>query len=184
MERLAEWGYTTTQIHGGMAMKERRQAERDFWDGKVQVLAATEAAGEGINLQCCSVMINYDIPWNPCRLEQRMGRIHRYGQQAGQVHIFNLVAMNTMEGQVKDVLLKKMDTMRQDLDDKVFNVVGEVLWGDDLRRTLERIALGDRNAVDAARALIEQAEDAARKAKDAEDRSAITADPMGGRPPP
>ncbi len=178
VERLAEWGYTTTQIHGGMAMKERRQAERDFWDGNVQVLAATEAAGEGINLQCCSVMINYDIPWNPCRLEQRMGRIHRYGQQADRVHIFNLVATNTMEGQVKDALLTKMDTMRQDLGDKVFNVVGEVLWGDDLRRTLERIALGDKDAVEAAKGLIEQAEDAARQAKEAEDRSAVTADPL------
>ena len=178
VEHLTEWGYTTTQIHGGMRMKERRQAERDFWDGRAQVLAATEAAGEGINLQCCSVMINYDIPWNPCRLEQRMGRIHRYGQQADRVHIFNLVATNTMEGQVKDALLKKLETMRKDLGDKVFNVVGEVLWGDDLRRALERIALGEREAVDEARRLIERAEDAAREALAAEARTAVTAEPL------
>ncbi len=82
---LAQWGYTTTQIHGGMPVKARRQAEKTFWDGAAQVLVATEAAGEGINLQCCHVMVNFDIPWNPCRLEQRMGRIHRYGQQADLV---------------------------------------------------------------------------------------------------
>jgi len=178
VERLAEWGYTTTQIHGGMMMKERRQAERGFWDGKAQVLVATEAAGEGINLQCCSVMINYDIPWNPCRLEQRMGRIHRYGQQAPQVHIFNLVATNTMEDEVKDALLKKLDAMRKDLGDKVFNVVGEVLWGDDLRHTLERIALGEREAVNEAKQLIDQAEAAVREALAVEAHVAATAEPL------
>jgi len=156
VERLGEWGYTTTQIHGGMDVKERRRAEQDFWDGKVQVLVATEAAGEGINLQCCSVMINYDIPWNPCRLEQRMGRIHRYGQEAPEVHIFNLIATNTMEGQVKDALFKKMEVMRKDLGDKVFNVVGEVLWGDDLRRTLERVALVHTHALDRAADLLDR----------------------------
>ncbi|MDY7075907.1 MAG: helicase-related protein [Chloroflexota bacterium] len=178
VERLAEWGYTTTQIHGGMRTKERRQAEQDFWNGKAQVLVATEAAGEGINLQYCSVMINYDIPWNPCRLEQRMGRIHRYGQEADQVHIFNLVATNTMEDEVKDALLKKLNAMRKDLGDKVFNVVGEVLWGDDLRRALERIALGERKAVDEAKRLIERAEDAVREALAAEARTAVTAEPL------
>ena len=131
LARLADWGYTTTQIHGDMALTERRQAERDFWNAKAQILVATEAAGEGINLQCCSVMINYDIPWNPCRLEQRMGRIHRYGQQADEVHIFNLIAKNTMEGEVQAALLKKMERMREDLGNKVFDVVGQVLWADD-----------------------------------------------------
>ena len=178
VECLEVWGYTTTQIHGDMAVADRRRAERDFRDGKVQVLAATEAAGEGINLQCCSVMINYDIPWNPCRLEQRMGRIHRYGQKAPEVHIFNLVATNTMEGEVKDALLKKMALMRNDLGDRVFNVVGEALWGNDLRRALEQIALGEREAVAEARRLIDRAERAAREAEEAGDRVAVTAEPL------
>jgi superfamily II DNA or RNA helicase len=176
--RLEAEGYTTTQIHGRMAVEERRAAERAFWDAEAQILVATEAAGEGINLQCCSVMVNYDIPWNPCRLEQRMGRIHRYGQEAPQVHIFNLVATNTMEGQVKQALLEKMDAMRMDLGDKVFDVVGQALWEDEgLPGTLERIALGDGAAVDQARQIVERAGEAARQAKEAEDRAA-SAEPL------
>ena len=179
LARLADWGYTTTQIHGDMALTERRQAERDFWNAKAQILVATEAAGEGINLQCCSVMINYDIPWNPCRLEQRMGRIHRYGQQADEVHIFNLIAKNTMEGEVQAALLKKMERMREDLGNKVFDVVGQVLWADDdLRGILERIALGEPEAVDDARGMIEQAGERARAAKQAEDQAVATAAPL------
>jgi superfamily II DNA or RNA helicase len=176
--RLEAEGYTTTQIHGRMAVEERRAAEREFWDAEAQILVATEAAGEGINLQCCSVMVNYDIPWNPCRLEQRMGRIHRYGQEAPQVHIFNLVATNTMEGQVKQALLEKMDAMRADLGDKVFDVVGQALWeNEDLPGTLERIALGDGAAVDQARQIVKRAGEAARQAKEAEDRAA-SAEPL------
>ncbi|MBN2390635.1 MAG: DUF3883 domain-containing protein [Anaerolineae bacterium] len=175
---LEAWGYTTTQIHGGMAQPERRKAERVFWDNAAQILVATEAAGEGINLQCCSVMINYDIPWNPCRLEQRMGRIHRYGQKAAEVHIFNLIAKNTLEGEVQDALLTKLEAMRKDLGDKVFNVVGEALWGDDLRRALERIALGERAGVDEAKRLIEQAEADARRAQADESRATITTMPL------
>lgn len=161
---LTQWGYTTTQIHGGLDLKARRNAEKAFWQGQAQILVATEAAGEGLNLQCCSVMINYDIPWNPCRLEQRMGRIHRYGQTAPQVHIFNLVARNTAEDEVKAALLKKLVTMRADLGDRVFNVVGEVLWGDDLRQALTRIALGDPTATADAKQLIERAGETARAA--------------------
>jgi len=93
----------------------------------VQVLAATEAAGEGINLQVCNVLFNYDIPWNPNRLEQRMGRIHRYGQQKDCL-IFNFVATNTVEGHVLERLLDKLKEIRNALDDDaVFNVVGQVL---------------------------------------------------------
>jgi len=179
VRRLESAGYTTTQIHGGMSVEERRDAERIFWDEAAQILVATEAAGEGINLQCCSVMVNYDIPWNPCRLEQRMGRIHRYGQEAPQVHIFNLVAANTMEGQVKQALLEKMDAMREDLGDKVFDVVGQAMWEDeDLPSTLERIALGDSTAVAQARRIIDRAGTLAREAKKAEDRATATTDPL------
>jgi len=176
---LHEWGYSTTQIHGGMLLKDRRQAERDFWDGKAQVLVATEAAGEGINLQCCSVMINFDIPWNPARLEQRMGRIHRYGQKASQVFIFNMIAANSMEGQVKKTLLAKLKQMGGDLDGKVFDVVGSSLASDgSLRDVLARIALGDAQAVTDAERLIETAATRAQDALDAEKRVVAMAQPL------
>jgi SNF2 family DNA or RNA helicase len=102
--KLRQWNLKTTQIHGGMKIGDRDTsgtriyAEREFRDD-AQVLVATEAAGEGINLQFCWFMVNYDIPWNPVRLEQRMGRIHRYGQ-AHDCLIFNFVAVNTREGRV------------------------------------------------------------------------------------
>src|SRR5581483_8378022 len=106
---LTDWGLTVTQIHGGMAVGDRDTpgtrlyAERAFKE-EAQVLVATEAAGEGINLQFCWLMVNYDIPWNPMRLEQRIGRIHRYGQERDCL-IFNFVAENTREGQVLHKLL-------------------------------------------------------------------------------
>jgi hypothetical protein len=104
----------------------RIYAEREFREN-CQVLVATEAAGEGINLQFCWLMINYDIPWNPVRLEQRMGRIHRYGQQKDCL-IFNFVAANTREGRVLDKLLYRLAEIKEALGtDKVFDVVGEML---------------------------------------------------------
>ena len=104
----------------------RLHAEQQFKDGAIQVLVATEAAGEGINLQSCHILFNY-IPWNPNRLEQRMGRIHRYGQQRDCL-IFNFVATNTIEGRVLQRLLEKLQEIRNALDDDaVFNVVGELL---------------------------------------------------------
>lgn len=130
--KLREWGLTITQIHGGMHIGDRDEpgtrlsAEREFRE-EAQVLVATEAAGEGINLQFCWLMVNYDIPWNPVRLEQRMGRIHRYGQLKDCV-IFNFVATNTREGRVLDKLLARLDEIKADLGgDKVFDVVGEML---------------------------------------------------------
>ena len=133
LDRLKSWGFSTGQIHGGMHPGSRDQpgtrlfTEQQFRDGNIQVLVATEAAGEGINLQCCNILFNYDIPWNPNRLEQRMGRIHRYGQQSDCL-IFNFVATNTIEGRVLQRLLDKLKEIRDALDDDaVFNVVGEVL---------------------------------------------------------
>ena len=115
-------------IHGGMAWPEREAAVERFRhpDG-ARFLVATEAAGEGINLQFCRLMINYDIPWNPARLEQRLGRIHRYGQRRDVV-IVNLVATSTREGRVLQVLLDKLDAIRQELrSDKVFDVIGRLI---------------------------------------------------------
>ena len=132
--RLVEWGLSTTQIHGGMKVGDRDTpgsriySEREFRES-AQVLVATEAAGEGINLQFCWFMINYDIPWNPVRLEQRMGRIHRYGQEKDCL-IFNFVSTNTREGRVLQKLFERIQAIEDDLDPrrtgKVFNVLGDV----------------------------------------------------------
>lgn len=125
--KLTNLGFHCCTIHGGMPLEKRIEAEREFFERKPSVLVATEAAGEGINLQFCSLMVNYDIPWNPNRLEQRMGRIHRYGQQH-EAMIFNLVANNTREGEVMDRLLRKLEDMRQALgSDRVYDVIGEIV---------------------------------------------------------
>lgn len=133
MDLLKKWGFKVGCIHGAMKPGSRDDpgtrlyAEQQFKDGEIQVLVATEAAGEGINLQCCHILFNYDIPWNPNRLEQRMGRIHRYGQKYDCL-IFNFVATNTIEGRVLQRLLEKLQEIRNALDDDaVFNVVGEIL---------------------------------------------------------
>jgi len=131
VKKIRSWGYSVNCIHGGMKLEDRIEAEKIF-KHKTQVMVATEAAGEGINLQFCHLMINYDIPWNPNRLEQRMGRIHRYGQQK-DVYIFNLVAEDTREGQVLGKLFDKLDEIRKSLgSDKVFDVIGETFYGKNL----------------------------------------------------
>jgi superfamily II DNA or RNA helicase len=133
LKNLSDWGLKAGCIHGGMKPGSREEpgtrlfSEQQFRDAEIQVLVATEAAGEGINLQCCHILFNYDIPWNPNRLEQRMGRIHRYGQLFDCL-IFNFVATNTIEGQILHKLHEKLQEIRNALeDDSVFNVVGEVL---------------------------------------------------------
>lgn len=144
--KLREWGRAVCFIHGGMKLQDRIAAEREF-RRSAQFLVATDAAGEGINLQFCRVMINWDLPWNPNRLEQRMGRIHRYGQQS-EVQIFNLVAGNTREGQVLRRLLLKLDLMRADLGhDQVFDVIAEILEAGEVRLDvlLREAALGSRS---------------------------------------
>lgn len=128
-DRLSNNGYTVATIHGGMTVDERREAQCRFMTPEVQILICTDAAGEGINLQFCRLLINWDIPWNPNRLEQRMGRIHRYGQQS-DVIVFNMVASNTREGQVLKKLLGKLDVIREQLgDDRVYDVIQDVLKG-------------------------------------------------------
>jgi superfamily II DNA or RNA helicase len=122
---LTEWGYSVCTIHGGNPPAQRKAIQHEFRTTK-QVCIATEAAGEGINLQFCHLMINYDLPWNPVRLEQRMGRIHRIGQ-ASDVVVFNFCATNTVEGKLLARLHEKLDAMRADLDDRVYDVIGELL---------------------------------------------------------
>jgi superfamily II DNA or RNA helicase len=142
MGRLRDWGFKVGCIHGSMKTGSREEegtrlwTEQQFREGAIQILVATEAAGEGINLQVCHILFNYDIPWNPNRLEQRMGRIHRYGQKEDCL-IFNFVATNTIEGQVLRKLLEKLQEIRNALDDdSVFNVVGEVLPAAHVERVL------------------------------------------------
>ncbi|WP_069791009.1 helicase-related protein (plasmid) [Cyanobacterium sp. IPPAS B-1200] len=124
-ENLTKWGYSVCEIHGGMNAIARKVAQKDFQFNK-QICLATEAAGEGINLQFCHLMINYDIPWSPHRLEQRMGRIHRIGQTK-DVYVFNFVAINTVEGNVLNKLLRKLEEIKAVMGDKVFDVIGQLL---------------------------------------------------------
>lgn len=142
-----KWGYSVCTIHGGMRLEERIRAEATF-KNDAQVLIATEAAGEGINLQFCNLMINYDLPWNPNRLEQRMGRIHRYGQTR-EVFIFNLVAEDTREGRVMTALFAKLKEIKEALgSDKVFDVLGDVIQGKGLAQLMVDAAAGARNMDD------------------------------------
>jgi len=115
-------------IHGGMGREERMKAQEAFrHDPEVQVLLATDAAGEGINLQRAHLMVNYDLPWNPNRLEQRFGRIHRIGQTE-VCHLWNLVAEETREGDVYRRLLEKLEEARRALGGQVFDVLGKLIF--------------------------------------------------------
>lgn len=117
-------------IRGGMNRDERRQVEADFkQDGEVSVLVATDAAGEGINLQVAHLLINYDLPWNPNRIEQRFGRIHRIGQRRTCL-MYNLVAEGTREGDVWRRLFDKLDQEKETLQGKVFDILGQVTYDD------------------------------------------------------
>ena len=133
-------------IHGGMNRAQRQIAQEAFTQDKdVQILLATDAAGEGINLQRAHLMVNYDLPWNPNRLEQRFGRIHRIGQSE-VCHLWNLVASETREGEVFHTLLKKLEEERDALGGQVFDVLGAVVFENRPLRDLivEAIRYGDR----------------------------------------
>ena len=133
-------------IHGGMGREDRMKAQESFrHDPEVQVLIATDAAGEGINLQRAHLMVNYDLPWNPNRIEQRFGRIHRIGQTE-VCHLWNLVAEETREGDVYHTLLDKLEQAREALGGQVFDVLGKIQFeGRPLRDLLiQAIRYGDR----------------------------------------
>jgi len=135
---------TVVTIHGGMGREDRKKAEEGFkQDVGVQVLLATDAAGEGINLQRAHLMVNYDLPWNPNRLEQRFGRIHRIGQTE-VCHLWNLVAHETREGDVYRTLLEKLEAEQKALGGRVFDVLGKAIAGKELRELLiQAIRYGD-----------------------------------------
>ncbi|MDH7578538.1 MAG: helicase-related protein [Bacillota bacterium] len=143
IRRLEGLGYAgrVASIHGGMDYQEREAQvaffKRPVREGCANLMVATDAAGEGINLQFCWLMVNYDIPWNPARLEQRMGRVHRYKQMHDPVLIFNLVAGKTREGKVLKTLLEKLEQIRRELgSDKVFDVIGMQFEGVSLKELI------------------------------------------------
>ena len=131
-------------IHGGVKREERRKVQELFRnDPASRVLLATDAAGEGVNLQNANLMVNYDLPWNPNRLEQRFGRIHRIGQTE-VCHLWNVVAAETREGDVFQRLFEKLDVERQALGGRVFDILGEVFEEKSLRDMLiEAIRYGE-----------------------------------------
>lgn len=148
VQRLEGMGFAgqIAHIHGGMSYQEREKQVTAFRkpiaEGGALYMVATDAAGEGINLQVCWLMINYDLPWNPARLEQRMGRIHRYGQKHAEVRILNLIAGSTREGRVMYTLLKKLEDIRKELSsDKVFDVIGRLFEGLSLRDYMEQVVV-------------------------------------------
>lgn len=157
VRRLRGLGYEdrVAHIHGGMGYREREE-QVDFFrrppaEGGAQYMVCTDAAGEGLNMQFCWLMINYDIPWNPARIEQRFGRIHRYGQAHDPVLLFNLVAAGTREGKVLGRLLEKLDAIRRALNsDKVFDVVGIQFAGLSLRDLMLRVTVENTDAAETA----------------------------------
>lgn len=146
-------------IHGGINRDDRRKTQEEFRNNPdVQVLIATDAAGEGVNLQNANLMVNYDLPWNPNRMEQRFGRIHRIGQRE-VCHLWNLVAAQTREGQVFQTLLNKLEVEKAALGGRVFNVLGEAFEDVSLKDLLiDAIRYGE---LPETRARMEQVIDAA-----------------------
>ena len=158
------------RIDGSTKREERKKVQERFMNTThSRILLATDAAGEGLNLQSAHLMVNYDLPWNPNRLEQRFGRIHRIGQTE-VCHLWNLVAVNTREGQVFQKLLEKMNEMRIAYEGKVFDVLGEafeetplrellmvaVQYGDDPERKRELDRIIDETVSEGIRELLEQ----------------------------
>ena len=159
VRRLEGLGFTgqVARIHGGMEFREREEQieffRRKAADGGALYMVCTDAAGEGINLQFAWRLLNWDIPWNPARLEQRMGRIHRYKQQHDPVIILNLIAGKTREGRVMKTLLEKLERIRKELgSDKVFDVIGRLFEGVSIKQYMEQ-SVSEEGAEDAVRKL-------------------------------
>ena len=149
IEDLWDSSESIVTIHGSMRWEARLEVQDSFRnDPRVRILLATDAAGEGINLQHAHLMVNYDLPWNPNRIEQRFGRIHRIGQRE-VCRLWNLVAVDTREGKVYELLLDKLDEARVALGGKVFDVMGKLHFeGRQLRHLLEEaVRYGERPEV-------------------------------------
>jgi superfamily II DNA or RNA helicase len=160
-------------IHGGQTVDEKRAAVKAF-ENDSPVLISTEAGGEGLNLhKQCHVMINYDLPWNPSRISQRIGRLYRYGQ-AQQVVVINFHARDTIDNQIVSILLDRLDTIVREMASvgPEFNslyaadVMGELLERIDISVLLEEASCG---RVDRTQERIDAALDEARRAKNIQD---------------
>lgn len=137
--------HAVVTIHGGIKREDRREIQEQFRnDPTVEVLVATDAAGEGVNLQVANMMVNYDLPWNPNRIEQRFGRIHRIGQKR-PCHLFNLVAAATREGQVFTRLFEKIRQQAETYGDQVYDVLGDSLINRSLQELLLDAILKDQD---------------------------------------
>ncbi|GBF07245.1 helicase domain protein [Deinococcus aerius] len=138
-------GEAVEVIHGAVSRDQRRAiVERFNYGNDLKILIANDAAGEGLNLQTANLMVNYDLPWNPNRLEQRFGRIHRIGQEE-VCFLWNLLAANTREGDVYAALLNKLEAQSRTLGGQVFDVLGQLFEGQPLRELLMKaVRYGDR----------------------------------------
>ncbi|MEM1615858.1 MAG: helicase-related protein, partial [Pyrobaculum sp.] len=138
-DALRRAGYKVVTLHGGMDEEQRKAAEQQFRK-EGQVLVATDAASEGLNLQIANDLINFDLPWNPSRLDQRIGRVHRYGQKK-DVFVYNFVVEDTIDGKVYSVLLRKIEEIRRDLG-KVFDYIGNAVDAKAFLQILTRVMEG------------------------------------------
>ncbi|AET31759.1 helicase-related protein [Pyrobaculum ferrireducens] len=138
-ERLRKDGYHVVLLHGGMSDEERKAAEAEFRD-KGQILVATDAASEGLNLQVANLLINYDLPWNPTRIDQRIGRVHRYGQRR-PVLVYNFLLDGTIDGRVYELLLKKLEEIRKALG-RVFEYLGNLADERDFAKLIDAALKG------------------------------------------
>ncbi len=142
-KKLAE-KYKVATIDGTMTLEERSGELRKFRDPKgAEIMVCTDAAGEGIDMQFCNIEINYDIPWNPTRLEQRMGRVHRIGQER-KVYYYNFVTRDTLDGYILSRLLDKMESIKEALSDRVYDVIGRLISEKDLNELFEELLRAPR----------------------------------------
>jgi SNF2 family DNA or RNA helicase len=169
LDLLGKEGFNPVTIHGEMPMGERREAEELFKSEAINIMAATDAAGEGINLQFCHIMVNYDLPWNPNRIDQRIGRLHRYGQKR-DVKVHNLFISNTREGEILTHLMQKVAKIEEELGGKISDIVGLVLEGVKLEEVIMN-ALSENKPIEVAlkdvEGAIEERKIAYRKIEDA-----------------
>jgi len=131
VKALTKEGFIVASIHGGMSFEERRNQE-EVLKMKAEVMVATDAAGEGLNLQVANIIVNYEVPWNPNRIEQRIGRVHRYGQRK-HVRIYTIILANTIEGYILNKLFEKVEDIKRFLGDKVFDMIGSIFSEADIR---------------------------------------------------
>ncbi|RLG37221.1 MAG: hypothetical protein DRN91_06030 [Candidatus Alkanophagales archaeon] len=131
--------YRVTGIDGTMSLEERKRALEYFRDQNgADVMVCTDAAGEGIDMQFCNIEINYDLPWNPTRLEQRMGRVHRIGQER-KVYYYNFVIRDTLDGYILSKLLQKIENIKEAMSDRVYDVIGTLITEKDLNDLFEEL---------------------------------------------